>query len=535
MAKRKTIGKVVQQKFDKGSTIRGNNHNGIDKAGKKENQNSTNNSGEHRKDKNSNKGNHGTNHNNAPKVCSIEEENKNEYFIFEKLTVNENIKNSMHHYTWFYYFENIKLMLDYFQNYILNYSYYLLNSTTIINNIHKYNKRNVLLTNQSCSNNVNNTNGNEFKLNFNNSLFKYIEKITVNKNEFIADNKLDQREKNIINFIKKQNIKSMMYINDIFDSRYFSILFLIYPNNENDMFHITNGSNSSVDQFTNQANQQSYTNELGVEKGYEIILLRYSLEIMYFYKNSNRHNHSDNQTFSFNKTYNNLQEPEYIQIKNKNKSKNNFNYTQNQTQKKSNIKKKFIIDKSKYHTVINWRTYLNDYNSLKEYVVLDALNICSGMDGYIDDKNFNFDTLRNDQYSYLIQYKTELSIFKLIYAVTSLLQKKIRPIIYIPHWWYYDIPFCEDNITEEVEFQLYIFNELKKDGLLKIGDKKVNLMMLTMDEKDVDILIGLAMQNNAILCTNNNDIIKYYLNVNENAKVSKFISKGTFFVLTNFL
>lgn len=168
-------------------------------------------------------------------------------------------------------------------------------------------------------------------------------------------------------------------------------------------------------------------------------------------------------------------------------------------------------------------------------MVLDALNVCSGMDGYIDDKNFNFDVMRNDQYSYLIQYKTELSIFKLIYAVTSLLQKKIKPIIYIPHWWYYDIPFCEDNITEEVEFQLYIFNELNKDGLLKVGDKKVNLMMLTMDEKDVDILIDLAMQNNAILCTNNNDIIKYYLNVNENAKVSKFISKGTFFVLTNFL
>ncbi|CRG96525.1 conserved Plasmodium protein, unknown function [Plasmodium gallinaceum] len=447
-----------------------------------------------------------------------EKEKQNEYYMYEELKINKDIRNNIYFYTWFYYFENMMLKLDNFLCSLLNYSYYLLNK---VNN----NKRNILLTNSHFNVKIKNVDYNNCSLNINNCSYKNIEQIFIHKRNVI-NNKTESKERNIIKFLQKQNIKSMIYINDFFDPDNMSILFLVNSTDENENSNYSQ-RNYSEKEFIDKRINKSEFNEYNILKGYDIILLRHSFEIFYFYKEKNEHINDD---FIRQGSTDNIENEKDI-IKN---DTNENMKTDNQAKKESKNQEK-ILEKKKFHTMLTWKRYLKDTYILKENVALDALNICSGMDGYIDDKNFNFDVLLNDEYSYLVQYKTKISICRLIYAVTSLLKKKIKPIIYIPHWWYHEVEICKDNIVESPEFHFYIFNELKKDGLLKVGYKQINSLIFTMNDKDFDFFINLAIKNDAILCTNNNDIIKYYFNINENAKVSKFISKGTFFVLTNFL
>ncbi|CRH00346.1 conserved Plasmodium protein, unknown function [Plasmodium relictum] len=447
-------------------------------------------------------------------------EKQNEYYMYEELKINKDIKNSINFYTWFYFFENMMLKLDDSLCSLLNYSYYLLNNVNS-------NRRNILLINShyNIKNNLNDTNS--CTLNFNNCSYKNIEQVIIYKKEII-NNDIDAKELNIIKFLKKQNIKSMIYINDFFEPDNMSILFLIHTTDENEKNNYSE-RNYLEKKFTDESVNKSHYNEYDILKGYDLILLRYSFEFFYFYKEKNEY---ENDHF--------LQQGSIVSIGNekeiiKDNSTEHNNEINDQEKEESENQDKIILEKKQFHTMLTWKSYLKDTYILKENVALDALNICSGMDGYIDDKNFNFDVLLNDEYSYLVQYKKKISICRLIYAVTSLLKKKIKPIIYIPHWWYYEVEDCKNKIVESPEFHLYIFNELKKDGLLKIGYKQINSLIFTMNDKDIDFFINLAMKNDAILCTNNNDIIKYYFNINEKAKVSKFISKGTFFVLTNFL
>ncbi|SBS84117.1 conserved Plasmodium protein, unknown function [Plasmodium ovale curtisi] len=554
MTKKKKKSKNAKKEPDKGN----NCSNEIDSelTNKNKNENSANaNDSEQKQNRNkklSQKSYKENKNNPELHTCLDENEKKNVYYIFEELTHNKDINSSVKHYTWLYFFENMMLKLDTFISHILNYSYYLLNNAAKNTDSSKNSKRNILLTepDHTLNRESGNNDQNNFTLNFNNTTFKRIEQIIEHNNDSTINYNVEGKELAIISYLKKQNIKSMIYVNDIFEPQYLSILLLISSTNEKEIFNVNDEQKLLTKLCANDSNKKIDYNELGILKGYDIILVRYSLEIMYFYKNKNELANLDN--FSMENEYNLAAENEYnlaveneyylvnsskrtMKKKNKNKKIDKTIEINNKKEKENKIQKKVIIEKSKYPTMITWRNYLNNSHLLNEKVVLDALNVCSGMDGYIDDQNFNFDVLVNNNYSYFVQYKTEISICRLIYAVTSLLKKRIKPIIYIPHWWYYDIFLCEEKITETAEFHLYVFDELKKDGLLNIGYKKKNSLILTMDEKDIDLFTDLATQNDATLCTNNNDIIKYYLNINENAKVSKFISQGTFFVITNFL
>ncbi|KMZ82354.1 hypothetical protein PVIIG_04468 [Plasmodium vivax India VII] len=470
-------------------------------------------------------------HNGTPKPEMREGTNddQNRYYIFEELIFNEDMKKKVRHYTWFYYFENLVLKLDNFVTQILNYSYHILNNmTTPSNSGGINNKRNILLVQSTHTVKLVNRRNRKkkFTSSFNHNSFKRIEQIVMQKKEINTNSKIDKNELKILNYLKKQNIKSMIYINDIFEPQFFSILFLVHTTEEKEIANFISKQNDVTEHSPNENVQKLDCNEYGILRGYDIILLRYSYEIIYFYKNSKA-------TASYtNHIYNQANQHGKITKK---KEENDHAKEQVPRETNNNTLNKNIIEKNKYHTMLTWRNYLNDSNELKQCVVLDALNICSGMDGYIDGENFNFDVLVNDAYSYLVKYKTKLSIFRLIYAVTSLLKSQMRPIIYIPHWWYHDIPFCENNIIESGDFHLFVFKELEKDGFLKIGNKNKDSSVLTMDEKDTDLFVELAIEENAILCTNNNDIIKYYIDICENAKVSKFIAKGTFFMLANFL
>ncbi|CAA9988498.1 conserved Plasmodium protein, unknown function [Plasmodium knowlesi strain H] len=477
-------------------------------------------------------------HKGTPKAGVREGTNddQNMYYIFEELIFNEDMKKKVRHYTWFYYFENLVLKLDNCVTQILNYSYYILNNMAIPSNSSAINKkRNILLVQSTLTVKLVNRRNRKkkFTSSFNNNAFKRIEQIVMHKEEISTNSKTDKNELKILNYLKNQNIKSMIYINDIFEPQFFSILFLVHTKEEKDIANFISKQSDITEYSPNKNVQKLDCNEYGILRGYDIILLRYSYEIIHFYKNSKA-------TASYNNHIcNQINEHGKITKKNNHKSqKKEENYHANEQAPRvpnnSNLNKD-IIEKNKYHTMLTWRNYLNDSNELKQCVVLDALNICSGMDGYIDGENFNFDVMVNDAYSYLVKYKTKLSIFRLIYAVTSLLKSQMRPIIYIPHWWYHDIPLCEKNIIESGDFHLFIFKELEKDGFLKIGSKNKDSSVLTMDEKDTDLFVELAIEENAILCTNNNDIIKYYIDICENAKVSKFIAKGTFFMLANFL
>ncbi|EUD67318.1 hypothetical protein C922_02468 [Plasmodium inui San Antonio 1] len=441
-------------------------------------------------------------------------DDQNMYHIFEELIFNEDMKKKVRHYTWFYYFENLVLKLDNFVTEILNYSYYILNSMATpsyssgINN-----KRNILLVQSTVTVKLVNMRNRKkkFTSSFNHNAFKRIEQIVMHKEEINTNSKIDKNELKILNYLKNQNIKSMIYINDIFEPQFFSILFLVHTREEKEISNSMSEQNEITEHWPNENVQKLDCNEYGILRGYDIILLRYSYEIIYFYKDGEATsiytNHIYNQAHKHGKiTKKNPQ-------KSKKKEENDHANEQMPTGANNNTLNKDIIEKNKYHTMLTWRNYLNDSNELKQCVVLDALNICSGMDGYIDGENFNFDVLVNDAYSYLVKYKTKLSIFRLIYAVTSLLKSQMRPIIYIPHWWYHDIPFCENNIVESGDFHLFVFKELEKDGFLKIGNKNKDSSVLTMDEKDTDLFVELAIEENAILCTNNNDIIKYYIDV----------------------
>ncbi|KAI4838579.1 hypothetical protein MKS88_003063 [Plasmodium brasilianum] len=529
--KKKKNNKNRQTKCDKTINICNENDDESTNKAKKENRSNVNNIGKNQNnEKNINQKNYLEN-------CSIrsvgtyEDENdkRNVYYIFEELILNKHVNSSIYYYTWFYYFENMILKLDSFLNLILNYSYYLLNNSSTNIKGSKNNKRTILLTQSSpISKLINSSNNkNKFKLGFNNNSFKSIEQIIIHKKEITANNKIDEKEMNIINYLKKKNIKSMIYINDIFEPQRLSMMFLIYSTDEKQCDVFFSEEQRITEQLTNSTPKKLDYNECGILNRYDIILIRHSLEIIYLYKNKNINTICDNHTCNSTDL---ISSTKPILKKN-----NPNNGKSNKVEVDSTFQENGTIEKTKYHSMVTWRPYLNNSYLLKYNIVLDALSVCSGMDGYIDDKNFNFDVLINDEYSYLIQYKTKLSICRLVYAVTSLLKKKMKPIIYIPYWWYHDIQFCKNNIVESTEFHLYIFNELKKDMLLKIGYKKVDPLMLSMDEKDIDIFIDQAIQNDATLCTNNSDIIKYYLNINERAKVSKFISKGTFFVLTNHL
>ncbi|GAW81236.1 hypothetical protein, conserved [Plasmodium gonderi] len=463
-------------------------------------------------------------------------EDQNMYFIFEELLFNEDLKKKVHYYTWFYYFENLVLKLDNFVTQILNYSYYLLsNMANPSNNCNISNKRNILLVQSTLTVKLINRRNRKkkFTSSFNNNSFKRIEQIVMYKKEINTNGKIDKNELKTLNYLKKQNIKSMIYINDIFEPQFFSILFLVNSTDEKEFNNFISTQNEITEHFPNESIKKLGSNEYGILRGYDIILLRYSYEIIYFYKNNNTTISYDHNIY--NQTHNNVNITKGTFKNNNKKEKNNDSNDQIVKGTNNSLLNTNIIEKSKYHTMITWRNYLNNSNVTKQCVVLDALNICSGMDGYIDGENFNFDVLINDAYSYLVKYKTKLSITRLIHAVTSLLKSQMHPIIYIPHWWYHNIAFCENNIIESGDFHLHIFKELEKDGLLKVGSKNKDSSVLTMDEKDTDLFVELAIQKNAILCTNNNDIIKYYLNMCENAKVSKFIAKGTFFMLANFL
>ncbi|ANQ08161.1 Uncharacterized protein PCOAH_00028100 [Plasmodium coatneyi] len=471
-----------------------------------------------------------------PDVRQYTNDDQNVYYIFEELIFNEDMKKKVPHYTWFYYFENLVLKLDNFVTQILNYSYYILNNMATPSKSSGINKkRNILLVQSTLTVKLVNRRNRKkkFTSSFNHNAFKRIEQIIMHKEEINTNSKIDKKELKILNYLKSQNIKSMIYINDIFEPQFFSILFLVQTKEEKEITNSISKQNEITEHWPNENVQKLDCNEYGILRGYDIILLRYSYEIIHFYKNSSAtesyNNHIHNQAHEYRK----------ITKKNHHKSKkreeNDHANEEVPRETNNNTLNKNIIEKNKYHTMLTWRNYLNDSNKLKQCVVLDGLNICSGMDGYIDGENFNFDILINDAYSYLVKYKTQLSIFRLIYAVTSLLKSQMRPIIYIPHWWYHDIPFCENSILESGDFHLFVFKELEKDGFLKIGNKKKDPSVLTMDEKDTDLFVELAMEENAILCTNNNDIIKYYIDICENAKVSKFIAKGTFFMLANFL
>lgn len=193
------------------------------------------------------------------------------------------------------------------------------------------------------------------------------------------------------------------------------------------------------------------------------------------------------------------------------------------------------IEKSRYPNMLVWRPMLEKLSYPKGNVTVDALSVCSGMDGYIQNENFNFDVLINDNYAYLVKYKKRISIYRLIYAVAQLLKDRYTPQVFVPYWWFNHVETCKDRLMEPPDFHVFILNELKKDGLLHVGNKKEEILTLTMDEDDVDMLTKLAIDNQAILCTNNDDLIKYYFRIHGKARVSKFISKGSFFVLTNFL
>ncbi|KJP85310.1 hypothetical protein AK88_05064 [Plasmodium fragile] len=463
-------------------------------------------------------------------------DDQNMYYIFEELIFKEDMKKKVRHYTWFYYFENMVLKLDNFVTQILNYSYYILNNMVTPSNCSGINNKRIILLVQSTLT-VQMVNGRnrkkKFTSSFNHNAFKHIEQIVMHKEDINTNSKINKNELKILNYLKNQNIKSMIYINDIFEPQFFSILFLVHTTEEKETTNFISKQNDITEHSPNKNDQKLDYNECGIMRGYDIILLRYSYEIIYFYKNSKATASYNNPIYNQANQHGKITEKKHhnskIQQQNDHPNEQVSRGTNNSTLNKD------IIEKNKYHKMLTWKNYLNKSNELKQCVVLDALNICSGMDGYIDGENFNFDVLVNDAYSYLVKYKTKLSIFRLIYAVTSLLKSQMRPIIYIPHWWYHDIPFCENNILESGDFHLFVFKELEKDGFLKIGNKNKDSSVLTMDEKDTDLFVELAIEQNAILCTNNNDIIKYYIDICENAKVSKFIAKGTFFMLANFL
>ncbi|SOV16116.1 conserved Plasmodium protein, unknown function [Plasmodium gaboni] len=509
-----------------------------------------------------------------------EEGKNNVYYIYEELKINKNISSKIYYYTWFYYFENMILKLDNFLDMILNYSYYLLNDSCnkerifflietplkinihkcidstghiTINFKHKMFKNIEKIISEQENNCTNKKKRKKNKNNYDNTIDQNCESILNNENINSPNKSIDidvenviedditnvlqnEKEDYIINFLKHQKIKSILYINDIFEPEHLSILFLIHTEIKSETINCI-GKTYTDGVFNDEYLNKSDYNEFGILKGYDIILLRYSYEVIYFYKEDNTSLFSDyniqksddkdnERKNSYPLNYNNN---EIDNLNNQNDTKN-FTYNNN-----SSYYEKILNDKNKYHIMLTWKPHLKYVNNSTQIVLLDALNISSGMDGYIDDKNFNFDVLVNDEYSYLVQYKTKISISRLIYAVTSLIQKKLKPMVYVPHWWYNEIAFCENNLDEPANFQLYVLNELKKDGLLKIGYRKISSRIFTMNHKDIDFIIKLAMKHDAILCSNNNDIIKYYLEMNENAKVSKFISKGTFFVLTNYL
>ncbi|GAB66744.1 hypothetical protein PCYB_095280 [Plasmodium cynomolgi strain B] len=394
-------------------------------------------------------------HNGTPKpdVREGTNDDQNMYYIFEELIFNEDMKKKVRHYTWFYYFENLVLKLDNFVTQILNYSYYILNNmATPSNSSGINNKRNILLVQSTLTVKLVNRRNRKkkFTSSFNHNAFKRIEQIVMHKEEINTNSKIDKNELKILNYLKNQNIKT-------------------HTTEEKEIANFISKQNDITEHSPNENVQKLDCNEYGILRGYDIILLRYSYEIIYFYKNSKA-------TASYNNhIYNQAHQHEKITKKNhqKSKKKEENDHANEQVPRGTNndTLNKDIIEKNKYHTMLTWRNYLNDSNELKQCVVLDALNICSGMDGYIDGENFNFDVLVNDAYSYLVKYKTKLSIFRLIYAVTSLLKSQMRPIIYIPHWWYHDIPLCENNIIESGDFHLFVFKELEKDGFLKIGNK----------------------------------------------------------------
>ncbi|SOV78322.1 conserved Plasmodium protein, unknown function [Plasmodium sp. gorilla clade G3] len=508
-----------------------------------------------------------------------EEGKSNVYYIYEELKINKNISTKIYFYTWFYYFENMILKLDNFLDMILNYSYYLLKDSCNKERIFFLIETPLKLNIHKCIDSTG-----HITINFNHKMFKNIEKLiseqeknntnkkktTKNKKDYdktidqncelktnnenidslnkqididmeivieddITNDIQNEKENYIINFLKQQKIKSILYINDIFEPEHLSILFLLHTGIKDETINcIEKTYTDGV--FNDEYLNKSDYNEFGILKGYDIILLRYSYEVIYFYKEKNTSLFSD---YDIQKRDDKANERENSNPLNYNDNEigniNNQNETNNFHNNNNSYYEQILNDKNKYHTMLTWKPHLRYINNSTKIVLLDALNISSGMDGYIDDKNFNFDVLINDEYSYLVHYKTKISISRLIYAVTSLFQKKLKPMVYVPYWWYNEIALCENNLDEPANFHLYVLNELKKDGLLKIGYKKISSTIFTMNHKDIDFIIKLAMKNDAILCTNNNDLIKYYLDMNPNAKVSKFISKGTFFVLTNFL
>ncbi|SPJ11191.1 conserved Plasmodium protein, unknown function [Plasmodium sp. DRC-Itaito] len=502
----------------------------------------------------------------------------NVYYIYEELKINKNISTNIYFYTWFYYFENMILKLDNFLDMILNYSYYLLNDSCNKERIFFLIETPLKLNIHKCIDSAG-----HITINFNHKMFKNIEKLIseqeknntnkkkTKKNKKDYDNTIEQnyepkmnneninspnkpididmenviedditndiqneKEDYIINFLKQQKIKSILYINDIFEPEHLSILFLLHTGIKDETLNcIEKTYTDGV--FNDEYLNKSDYNEFGILKGYDIILLRYSYEVIYFYKEKNTSLFSD---YTIQKKDDKANEPKtcYPLHHNNNEIGNLNNQNEiNNFHNNNSYYEQILNDQNKYHTMLTWKPHLRYVNNSTQIVLLDALNISSGMDGYIDDKNFNFDVLVNDEYSYLVQYKTKISISRLIYAVTSLFQKKLKPMVYVPYWWYNEIALCENNLDEPANFHLYVLNELKKDGLLKIGYRKISSTIFTMNHKDIDFIIKLCMKHDAILCTNNNDLIKYYLEMNPNAKVSKFISKGTFFVLTNFL
>ncbi|SBT71568.1 protein farnesyltransferase subunit beta, putative [Plasmodium malariae] len=198
---------------------------------------------------------------------------------------------------------------------------------------------------------------------------------------------------NIINYLKKKNIKSMIYINDIFEPQRLSMMFLIYSTDEKQCDVFFSEEERITEQLTNSTPKKSEYNECGILNRYDIILIRHSLEIIYLYKNKNINTICDNYTCN---------STDLISSTKPIKKKNNPNNgSSNKVEVDSTFQENGTIEKTKYHSMVTWRPYLNNSYLLKYNIVLDALSVCSGMDGYIDDKNFNFDVLINDEYSYL--------------------------------------------------------------------------------------------------------------------------------------
>lgn len=411
----------------------------------------------------------------------------NVYYIYEELKINKNISTKVYFYTWFYYFENMILKLDNFLDMILNYSYYLLNDSCnkerifflietplklnihkcidstghiSINFNHKMFKNIEKLISEQEINNTNKKNTQKNKKDYDNTIEENCESNRYNQNinspnksidmeddmeddiedyvehniehnieDDITNDIQNEKEDYIINFLKQQKIKSILYINDIFEPEHLSILFLLHTGIKDETINcIEKTYTDGV--FNDEYLNKSDYNEFGILKGYDIILLRYSYEVIYFYKEKNTSIFSDyniqnkdddqNERKMFYPLNHNNNEIENLNNENEIDNfhnNNNFYYEQ------------ILNDQNKYPIMLTWKPHLRYVNNSTQIVLLDALNISSGMDGYIDDKNFNFDVLINDEYSYLVQYKTKVSICRLIYAVTSLFQKKLKPMV----------------------------------------------------------------------------------------------------------